>query len=99
MALELKAGNRVKVRDQYTLQIGGDLFQGGEIVPVTAKNVDELEQQRWKLESTSSGKKSKSEDDEDEDKDKIKEKQIKDKPIVNRAILDTKTTRTRVKME
>jgi hypothetical protein len=108
MTLELKAGKRVKIREQYTVNIGGDLFQGGETIPVTAKNVDELEQQRWKLEAVpDEDKKDKSEDDSDpeetdtdEDKKKTKTKQVKDDMVTNRAILDPKESRkVRTRME
>ena len=44
-------GDKIKVRSGgFTVSVGGDIMQEGEMIVVTAKNVDELNQQEWKYE-------------------------------------------------
>jgi hypothetical protein len=94
-----EVGSKVKVRDNYTVQIGGDVFQGGEVLPVTVKNMPELASQEWKLELAVVSRK-KDKKDEDEKEDKPKKKQVKSE--TNRAVIsprDTHRARIDTKME
>lgn len=76
----LEVGKKVSVRNQYTVVIGGDLFQGGEILEVTAKNLPELTLQENQLELPREVK--------------TESKMIKEEFITNRAITEPKETRS-----
>jgi hypothetical protein len=90
MGLELEIGSKLKVRRDYTVQIGGDILQGGEIISVNSKNLPELELQRWKLENTSANSK---------DRKKITKKTVDESMVENRAITEPITSRAILKKE
>lgn len=88
---QLEVGGKIKVRNDYTVQIGGDVFQGGELLPVTAKNIKELELQQWKLETVLNTK-----------KNTVEKKHLDEVTIENRAItepINTRSLRAKLKKE